>query len=339
MTSEDRRVCQATTKAGRPCNVLALPGYDYCAIHQPAEAMPGADEAERERLEAHSPSIRARLRQVAAGQDLLNPEVLKGSAYMARYVAQLQADLLKRRYTGEYETDAWGLDWEVIDELRPLFAVLLKAYWQIQVVGIEHVPAEGPALLVANHCAPQPWDGLIVQLAVLNQHPAGRLARPLYEGSIPGIPILSSLLTKLGHALAAPDNAVRLLEQGELVVIFPEGTVGLGRGYRAGSRLAPFGAADLLAASLRAGVPVVPVALRAGAVVRGWRGLRRARPDVPGAAAAPARHLLRCLPPPARWEIAFGEPIPTVDLGSGAASPVLASQLADLVRYRLQQLQ
>jgi hypothetical protein len=40
---------------------------------------------------------------------------------MLNYSLEYQADLFKRRVTGEYETDEWGLDWEYLNAVRPFF--------------------------------------------------------------------------------------------------------------------------------------------------------------------------------------------------------------------------
>jgi 1-acyl-sn-glycerol-3-phosphate acyltransferase len=59
-----------------------------------------------------------------------------------------------------------------------------------------------------------------------------------------------------------PDNAVRLLGQcGALALVFPEGTKGTGKLYRNRYRLARFGRGGFVEIAMRAGVPIVPIAV------------------------------------------------------------------------------
>ena len=50
-------------------------------------------------------------------QDLLDVDTWKGIWYMVNYSLDYQADLLKRRLRGEYETDEWGFDPEVMQAM------------------------------------------------------------------------------------------------------------------------------------------------------------------------------------------------------------------------------
>src|SRR6185295_1522975 len=59
-----------------------------------------------------------------------------------------------------------------------------------------------------------------------------------------------------------PDNAYRLLrEQGQLVLVFPEGTKGPGKTYDERYRLRRFGRGGFVEIAMRAGVPIVPIAV------------------------------------------------------------------------------
>ena len=55
-------------------------------------------------------------------------------------------DALRRRVGGRYPVDPFGLDPQVADVFQPLFAVAVR----VRVVGVEHVPKTGPAVVVAN---------------------------------------------------------------------------------------------------------------------------------------------------------------------------------------------
>ena len=94
--------------------------------------------------------MRKRL-QTVLDEAWLDPATWKGVWYMVNYTLQYNADLVKRRFSGEYDTDEWGLDWEFLDVVRPFFAFLYKIYWRVETTGIEHVPVEGRTVLVANH--------------------------------------------------------------------------------------------------------------------------------------------------------------------------------------------
>lgn len=195
-------------------------------------------------LEKLSPELRLgileRLKK-AIGEDMFDVDTWKGIWTMLNYSLEYQGDLLKHRLTGEYETDEWGLDWEFLETVRPFFEFLYKTYWRVQTNGMENVPDEGRALLVANHSGQLPWDGAMVGTAIYLEHPAKRLVRSLYAAWFPALPFLSSTLVKLGQVLATEENAIRLLAQDNLVAVFPEGYKGVGKLFKDRYRLARFG--------------------------------------------------------------------------------------------------
>lgn len=281
----------------------------------------------------------------ALNKDLFDMEVWKGAWYMLNYTLQYQADMVKRRFTGEYDTDEWGLDWEFLDTLRPFFTFLYKVYWRVQTTGVDNIPIEGRALLVANHSGQIPWDGTMVATAVLSEHPAQRLARTLYASWFPRVPFFSAWLVRLGQTLATVENGTRLLEQEELVAVFPEGYKGSGKLYRDRYQLARFGRGGFIKMALDTGAPIIPVsvvgaeetyiALTKSSTMANITGL----PYVPITPTFPWLGVLGLVPLPTKWYIDFGEPISMDGYGPEATENlVLVSQLTDQVRNRVQEM-
>ena len=156
--------------------------------------------------------------------DLLDLDTWKGIWYIVNYALQQQADMVKRRFSGEYETDDWGFDPEFLSIIQPFLTFMYRRYWRIQTSGIENIPAEGPALLTPNHSGQLPWDGTMVGTAVYLEHPEQRLVRSLYASWFPTLPFLSSIFVKTGQTLASVENGTRLLEEDQLVAVYPEGS-------------------------------------------------------------------------------------------------------------------
>lgn len=137
------------------------------------------------------------------------------------------------------------LDWLV----KPL----TRSLWRVEVRGAERIPAEGPCILVANH--ESLIDGFVLGLAT------PRPVRFMIRAELWRSRILRSLLAGLGGFpvargrgdRAAMAAACALLERGEVVGVFPQGTC-------LPYRRRPFlrGAAKL---ALATGAPLVPVCL------------------------------------------------------------------------------
>jgi 1-acyl-sn-glycerol-3-phosphate acyltransferase len=288
--------------------------------------------------------ILERLRR-AIDENWFGVETWKGIWYMVNYTAQYNAGLVKRRLRGEYDTDEWGLDWEFLDAVRPFFNFLYKVYWRVEATGLENVPIEGRALLVANHSGQIPWDGTMVGNAILLEHPAQRLVRTLYSDLFPQIPFFSSWLVRMGQTLATVENATRLLEQDELVAVFPEGYKGISKLYKERYRLARFGRGGFVRMALHTGAPIIPVSVVGAeetyiALVKSSMAAKVTRlPYVPITLTFPWLGLLGFVPLPTKWYIDFGEPIPMDGFGPDAEDNlVLISQLMDQVRNTVQEM-
>jgi 1-acyl-sn-glycerol-3-phosphate acyltransferase len=281
----------------------------------------------------------------ALGEGALDMEVLKGAWYMLNYTVQYNADLVKRRFTGEYDTDGWGMDWEIVDAVRPLFNFLYKGYWRVETTGVEHIPIDGRALLVSNHSGMLPWDGMMVSTAVMSEHPAQRLVRTLHGDWFSKLPFVSIWFARMGLVLASMDNGARLLEQEEVVAVYPEGYKGVGKLYKDRYQLARFGQGDFIKMALSTQSPVVPVSV-VGAeetYITLAKSRRLAKitgfPYFPITPAFPWLGLLGLVPLPTKWYIDFGQPLPMDSYGPDAATNlVLVSQLSDQVRHTIQEM-
>ena len=289
-------------------------------------------------------AILKRLRE-SINSDLLDLDTWKGIWYIVNYSAQQQLDTVRRRLTGEYETDDWGFDPEFLSVVQPFMTFMYRRYWRVQTSGMENIPAEGPALLTPNHSGQLPWDGAMVASSVYLEHPSQRLVRTLYASWFPTLPFVSSIFVKAGQTLASVENGTRLLEENQLVAVYPEGIKGVGKLFRDRYRLARFGRGGFVRMALRAQAPIIPVSV-VGAEET-YISLHKSDtiakligfPFFPITPTWPLLGLLGFVPLPTKWHIDFGEPIPMDQHGPAAANDlVLVSRLTDQVRNIVQQM-
>jgi 1-acyl-sn-glycerol-3-phosphate acyltransferase len=251
---------------------------------------------------------------------------------------------LRRRITGDYEVDEFGYDAELTDQvlmsmLRPLY----EKYFRVEVKGIENIPADGGALVVANHSGTVPLDGLMMQVAVHDNHPAGRHLRLLAADLVFMLPVVNELARKAGHTLACAEDATRLLQRGEVVGVMPEGFKGIGKPFGERYKLQRFGRGGFVSTALRAGAPIVPCSIVGAEEIYPMIGNAKtlARllgfPYFPITPTFPWLGPLGAVPLPTKWTIQFGEPIATDGYPPEAAEdPMLMFNLTDQVREQIQ---
>ncbi len=249
----------------------------------------------------------------------------------------------RRRLTGDYDIDDYGFDPEIADRfilsaLRPL----AQKWFRVEVRGIENIPPDGGALVVANHSGTVPLDALVTGL-VAHDH-AGRHLRMLGADLVFRLPFVGQLARKGGATLASNEDAERLLAQGELVGVWPEGFKGIGKPFSERYKLQRFGRGGFVSAALRTGVPIVPCSIVGAEEIYPLIGsvppLARLLgvPYVPITPLFPWLGILGLVPLPSKWLIEFGEPIRTDSYALGAADdPMLVFNLTDQVRETIQQ--
>ena len=139
---------------------------------------------------------------------------------------------------------------------------IVRLWGRLEVEGVEHIPAEGPLLIVGNHDSY--WDPVVVGLGAIKR----RQIRALSKSSLWKVKGLNKVLDGMGQIpivrgsgdAGALDRAIEELRAGSCIGIFPEGTRSLGRALRPRSGLG----------RLVAAVPeavVVPVAVTGSTVI------------------------------------------------------------------------
>ena len=210
--------------------------------------------------------------------------------------------------------------------------------------GGANVPSHGRALLVANHSGSLfPFDASM-SVAVMKEHPLPRWPRFLVLDWAFVLPFLSIFMRRVGGVPASPHNAARLLDQDELVMVFPEGVKGTGKPFSERYRLQRFGRGGFVETALRTGAPIVPVAVVGAEEIYPKLGesqaLARATgaPFVPITPTFPWLGPLGLVPLPSQWRIEFCEPIDLSEHRPEAADdPRLLLDVSEQVRETIQE--
>ncbi len=218
------------------------------------------------------------------------------------------------------EVDEFGKDEIFMEKMQPLINFLYEDYWRVEVEGVENLPQEGPFLLVANHAGVLPFDAFMITEAVKRNHPFGKFPRFLIEEWFLTQPFIGIILQRYGMARGSQDNALRLLQKGEIVGLFPEGRKGIFKTYPEKYKLQRFGRGGTVKVAIKGGTPVIPVAVVGSEeiypVLSHWDFAARMAglPFFPVTPFFPFLGLFGIIPLPAKWVIKFGEAIPLHEL-------------------------
>ena len=209
----------------------------------------------------------------------------------------------------EFGFDSFGMSKDSLRRAVTVARWLYRHYFRAQAFGIEHVPAAGRMILVANHSGQLPFDGLVIASACFLEPPQPRMVRAMVEFFVPTVPFASYLFSRWGQITGTPENCRRLLSSEEAVLVFPEGARGISKPFSKRYQLAEFGK-GFMRLALETGSPIVPIAVigaeeQAPAV--NLKPLARLM-GLPSLPIVPYPPFLP-LPLPVKYRLHFGEPM------------------------------
>ncbi len=238
--------------------------------------------------------------------------------------------------TRSKQYDAFGFHPDAMEEaLRPA-RWLHQNYFRVRSYGAENIPRSGGVIAAANHSGALPMDGVMLGVDLFENTDCKRYPRVIADHFVARLPYVGVLFARMGAVGGSRRNLEALLDSEQLVVVFPEGTSGVGKPFSERYQLQRWhvGHAEL---ALRHRVPVLPVGI-IGAEEQ-WPLLAR----IGGLHAFGAPYLpipATPLPLPVRYHIHYGAPINLAqEFGEAAAeSPEHVQKAAERIRDAVQAL-
>ena len=241
--------------------------------------------------------------------------------------------------------DRFGFSPEAMKAAFPVFHALYRGYFRVKSEGHANIPTQGPAVMVSNHAGLLPFDAAmsIVDVALHTDPP--RLARAVVDRWAGTLPFVNVFYARVGQVIGTRENFADLLDEGQIVLVFPEGIEGVHKTIAQRYRLQPF-RVGFIEHALRARAPIVPMAVIGSddqmPVLYDVKPLARrlGLPVAPITPTFPWLGPLGLLPYPVSYKIVYGEPLHFHERfgPEGADDARLVRYLANQVRRSVQLL-
>jgi 1-acyl-sn-glycerol-3-phosphate acyltransferase len=233
--------------------------------------------------------------------------------------------------------DPFGMSAAWFKTISPVVSFFHRAYFRAQVFDIERLP-RGRVLLVANHSGQIPIDGLLLSAALLLDAEPPRLLRSMVDKWTQTVPFVSTFYSRTGQVVGVPENARRLLDLGEAILVFPEGMAGIAKDFTRRYQLTDFGT-GFMRLALETDTPIVPIAVIGGEEQYVSLGSSAFLSKALGIPAVPILPQLLIpggqFPLPTRYRIYFGEPM--IFHGDPDDDPLVEETVAQ-VRSKIQSM-
>lgn len=207
--------------------------------------------------------------------------------------------------------DEFGMDPQWTKYALASVAALHRHYFRTEIFGIENVPA-GRMLLISNHSGQIPMDAALIGASMFMDAEPPRFIRAMVEKWTQTLPFVSLLFARVGQVVGVPENAKRLLENDEALLVFPEGARGISKSFDKRYQLVDFGL-GFMRLALETNTPIVPVAVIGGEEQYISVGNFDSLAKLVRAPSLPILPQLLlpfgALPLPTRYRIYFGEPM------------------------------
>lgn len=213
-------------------------------------------------------------------------------------------------HPNEAGVDPFGFDPAVARYALAVSAFLHRFYFRTEVFGADAMPS-GRALVIANHSGQIPMDGLLIGTSLMLDAEPPRFPRSMVERWTAELPFVSVLFPRCGQVVGSPDNARRLLENDDTLVVFPEGVRGISKTWDQRYQLADFGL-GFMRLALETDTPIVPVGVVGGeeqlVSVANLKSVGSVL-GMPSFPVIPQLFLGMPFPLPTRYRLHFGEPM------------------------------
>lgn len=133
---------------------------------------------------------------------------------------------LRAHYEGK--KDPWGLDLSIHKLYAQLLYPFYKNYFRVRIHGHEKIQNQ-PYMMVSNHSGQIAIDGALIMCAMIYEVSPPRVVRGMVERFLPAMPFLGEMIAHGGSILGDRKNCLYLLEQGETLLVFPEGVKGISK--------------------------------------------------------------------------------------------------------------
>jgi 1-acyl-sn-glycerol-3-phosphate acyltransferase len=246
---------------------------------------------------------------------------------------------------GELPFDRFGFSPDVTKTAFVFFHALYRAWFRVRSQGHENLPKEGAAVLVANHGGLLPFDAAMGIVDVILHTDPPRLVRSMVDRWAGSLPWVNVFYARVGQVIGTRENFADLLDDGQLVLVFPEGIEGIRKTVTQRYRLQSFHV-GFVEQALRAGAPIVPMAFIGSddqaPILYDFKTLakRLGLPVLPITPTFPWLGPLGLVPYPVSYRIAYGEPLHYHERfgPEGADDARLVRYLANQVRRAVQLL-
>ena len=206
---------------------------------------------------------------------------------------------------GEMGWDPWGFNTDGFMVGLSIVQKLYENYFRVTAHGLENIPTEGRALVIANHSGQMPMDGVLIGYAISTNPHGPRAPRAMIERFFPTVPFLGNVLNETGAVVGDALNCSKMLERDEVIIVFPEGVRGAGKLYEKRYQLQRFGT-GFMHLAIQHKTPIIPVGVvgceETMPAIHNFEGLAKML-GVPYIPLAPP------FPLPAKVYLNFGEPM------------------------------
>jgi 1-acyl-sn-glycerol-3-phosphate acyltransferase len=240
--------------------------------------------------------------------------------------------------------DPFGIDKDVI-KLASIITNILYKYWhRVEIFGIDNIPNTGAAIIVPNHGGVLPLDAAYIASSIIIEHEQPRLVRTLVERFLPTVPFFYTFISRVGQTVGTYENAEIILEEGELLQIFPEGAAGATKNYFKYYDLEDFNV-GFMELAIKKKVPIIPTgvtgSLEQAPVLFDIKPLAKLlkMPNFPVTPFWPLFGPIGAFPLPSKYRIIFGRPMYFDEYTEeDLDNPELIKQLVDKVKKEVEKM-
>src|SRR3954454_8817862 len=170
--------------------------------------------------------------------------------------------------TGRHERPVdpfYARDEDYIRETLPALRAMSNVYFRAEATGLEHIPPEGPVLLVGNHSGgTMIADTFVFAAAFYERFGPERPFHQLAHDLVFRFPGLRTLVERYGTVPASPANMRRALDRDAALLVYPGGDEESFRPSWETSKVTFAGRTGSARLALEHDVPVVPIVALGG---------------------------------------------------------------------------